>query len=184
MNHQQYEDWLFAYYDPIEETLTPQQVAELRTHLQTCPHCQNLADAWREMDAQLRRSPEVEPQPGFSSRWQSRLEAQSQRLHRRQSLATLGFALGGAALVLGSLVVMAWPWLSKPSLLVWGSLYQLVMLLNYADGIRQPMAAFLRSTGGLVPLVGWVFFVGVITELAVLWVVSLRLLTNPRRITQ
>lgn len=184
MNHQLYEDWLFAYNDPTEQSLTPQQVAELRTHLQTCPECQNLADAWREMDAQLRRSPAVDPQPGFTSRWQSRLEAEHQRLHRRQSLATLGCALGGAALVLGSLVILAWPWLSNPRMLLWGSVYQLFTLFNYADAITQPLAAFFRSASDLVPLVGWVFFVGIITELAVLWVVSLRLLTNPRRITQ
>jgi hypothetical protein len=36
----------------------------------------------------------------------------------------------------------------------------------------------------LMPLAAWVFGFGLFSEMAVLWVVSYRLLTNPRRITR
>jgi hypothetical protein len=184
MNHRLYEEWLFAYTDPSDDTLTPQQAADLRVHLQTCQDCQKLAEAWREVEVQLHHSPEMKPEAGFTQRWQTRQEAELRQLHRRQNMVVLGFASGGAALLLVSLLALVWPWLRTPSLLVWGALYQLITLYSYADSVGEAVGSLLRTTGGLVPMIGWVFLVGLVCEMAVLWIVSYRMLTNPRRIIQ
>jgi Putative zinc-finger len=184
MNHRLYEDWLFAYTDPSDDTLTPQEAAELRAHLQTCQDCQKLAEAWREVEVQFHRSVEMEPEAGFTQRWHMRQQAELRRLHSRQNLVVLVFAAGGAALLLGSLLVLVGPWLRTPSLLVWGGLYQLITLFSYANSVGEAVGSVLRTTGSLVPLLGWIFFIGLICEMAVLWIVSYRMLTNPRRFVQ
>ncbi len=184
MNHQLYEEWLFTYYDPAEEELTSQQIAELEAHLQGCQDCRKLADGWRGAGAQLRKAQEVAPQPGFTDRWQARFMVERQRLHHRQTLAMLIFAIGGAALLFGSLVVISAPWLREPRLLFWSWVYQMITLFAYADVVREVAASLFRTTTGAIPLVGWVFLAGLLCELGVLWVVSFRLLTNPRRIMQ
>jgi hypothetical protein len=188
MNHQLYQDWLFETHDQSSEkdaeSLTPQQEADLRAHLQSCQECGKLADSWREVEGQLRRTPEAAPEPGFTARWQARLEVDRLRLHRRQTLATLGFSVAGAFLLIGSLLVLGLPWLKAPSLLWWSWIYQLITMFTYADSVREALTALFRTTSGAVPLAGWVFFAGLLSELGVLWVVSYRLLTNPRRITQ
>jgi hypothetical protein len=50
--------------------------------------------------------------------------------------------------------------------------------------MRDFFSAAFRAATGVVPVVWWVLFAGLLCELGVLWVVSFRLLTNPRRITQ
>jgi anti-sigma factor RsiW len=179
MTHLPYEDWLLA--DPSEEPLTPQQTAALQEHLQDCAECRALADALREVEGELRAAVVVEPEAGFSHRFEARLEADRQRLFRRQSLALLGFSVSGAILLLGILALLVWPLFEMPSILFWMMVYRLAGIFTYAQEAQDFFAAF-RNTFGAISPIWWVLFAGVLSELAVLWIVSLRLLTKPRKV--
>jgi hypothetical protein len=184
MNHRLYEDWLFTHVDPGGDELSPQQVKELQVHMQTCPTCQQLANSWRQVEVELRRPVMVEPAAGFSLRFQARLEADLARLHRRQSLLVLAFYLGAAFLLVGSLLALAWPWLGSPEVLFWSWFYRLFTMASYVEVAQGFMRTLIQSAAGVMPFSGWMFLVGGLCELGVLWIVSFRLVTKPRRVTR
>jgi hypothetical protein len=96
----------------------------------------------------------------------------------------LGFSLTGTIQLLGSLVLLALPLLSSPDILIWTWVYRLISLVNYAEAVRNIFAVILGAVSGRISPVWWFIFVGVLSELLVLWVVSYRLLTNPRRVSR
>jgi hypothetical protein len=182
MTHQPYDEWLFE----AQDDLTMQQRDSLQVHLAGCADCRELAGALYQVESNLRREAQAgpTPAPGFADRWQSRLQADRQRLHRRQTITVLALSLGGALILVGAMLAAAWPWLRSPDMVVWIGLYRAFTLLSYLQGPGEVYPALLRVVSVVVPLAGWVLLLGVLSELSVLWVVSYRLLTNPRRITQ
>ncbi len=193
MNHKLYEDWLFAKPSedwrtadlPVaDETLTSQEAKALQEHLSACESCQQLSHAWRELDTHLTAAPLVGPAPGFTSRFQLRLEAERRRIERRQSFVVLGFSVAGAVLALGSLAVLFWPWLKTPSALMWAGAYRLFSLAWFFEAVGDFFTSLAVTMASVISPLWFILFVGLVCELAVLWVVSLRLLTNPRRIIQ
>lgn len=182
MNHQPYEDWLFA--DPIEEPLTPQQQVDLQAHLLECESCRSLAVAWQAVEADLNTGDMIWPRAGFTARWEERLEIEHARLHRRQSLAMLGFVIAGLTLLFTSLLLLAMPLLNAPDVWLWTGVYQGVQLIDDLRAIQETILKLLRGLTGVVPRVWWVLGLGVLSQLVVLWIVSLRVLTNPRRVTR
>ena len=181
MNHQPYEEWLFSYIDKLHE-LSPQQVQELKSHVQGCESCSRLASAWGLVVNEMRQTPLLEPAPGFKARWQERQRAEQKRVHLRQSIAMLGFSLGGASLVFGSLLMLSFPWLRAPRVLLLAWLYRMFTLAVYVEEIQQAASPIFQSLAGMWRPLWWVFLIGIITELTVLWVVSFRLATNLRRV--
>lgn len=179
MNHQQFEEWLFA-----DQTLTPQEEAVLQEHLADCESCRLLAASWREVERDLRKAPVEAPVPGFTLRWQVRLEGQQRRLHRRQSVVLLGYSIAGVVLLLGSLVILLWPQLQSPEALLYTWLYQVASLVAYFSFAGVVLSSIFRTATNIVPLVWWILIAGILCELGVLWVVSVRMLTNPRRISK
>jgi len=177
MNHQIFVDWIFE----DRHDLTAQQVVDLDDHLQSCERCQSLADSLHNLEVTFDQAEMVGPQSGFVARWENRLQASRERLHRRQIIITFLSAFTGLALLLGILVFAAWPWLRAPSLLFWTWIYQLFTIYTYLDAARELASPILTGSSGIVTMLVWVFGLGLLSELAVLWVVSYRLLTNPRR---
>lgn len=181
MKHLPYEEWLLD--QTTQAGLTDEERHALHAHLEDCAACSNLARAWREVDLELRRVSPVNPLPGFTLRWQARLERQRRRQHRRQSLAMLSFSIVGASFLLASLVLLAWPYLQTPSSTLWEMAYYLFSLTVLMGELGELLQLTFSSLGGSIPWVGWIFMVGVLCELCVLWFVSFRVLTQPRRIT-
>jgi predicted anti-sigma-YlaC factor YlaD len=185
MMHLPYQEWLL---EPPAEGLDPQQAAALQAHLQTCETCQALSGAWQQAERRLRLAEVVEPAPGFGERWQARLaEARQQarqRVHRRQAVLALGLSFSGALILLATLTLLAWPWLRSPNLLLWTWAYQLLSLYTLARGAGYQLLPLARAASGIMPLFVWIFLIGIMSQLALVWVVSYRLLTNPRRITK
>jgi predicted anti-sigma-YlaC factor YlaD len=179
MNHQPFEDWLFE-----QEDLTEQQSVELLEHLQACETCRSLGSALNEMETSLRAQPVLAPEVGFSERWQRRLEAERQRAHRKQTLSMLFLCAGGAVILLATLLVLVWPWLRSPEALAWVGLYRMLVVYSYIQGVGKTFGDMFLSLAGATSLVVWIFAFGLFSELSMLWVVSYRLLTNPRRITK
>jgi predicted anti-sigma-YlaC factor YlaD len=182
MTHQPYQDWLFDAPDD----LSPGQRSGLQAHLSTCGDCRALADALRQVETGLREEAQsgLAPQEGFAARWQARLQADRQRAHRRQTLLVLLLSLGAALLLLGVMLAAAWPLLRTPDMVLWVGLYRAFALLSYWQGPGGVYPALQRAVTVAFPLAAWVLLMGIASELGVLWVVSYRLLTNPRRITQ
>ncbi len=178
MNHQSYVNWIFDN----DQDLTTQQADDLNEHLHACERCQSLADSLHNLEAALDQAELIGPQSGFVTRWENRLEASRKRLHRRQIIITLSFVVAGLAVLLGVLVFAAWPWLRTPSLLFWTWIYQLFTIYTYLDALRELASPLLAGSRGAIAMLVWVFGLGLLSELAVLWVVSYRLLSNPRRI--
>ncbi len=181
MNHRLYEEWLLAGEDP-ETELTQQQAAALQEHLQSCEACRALAGAWREVKACLQEEPVLAPKAGFTNRWEMRLEAERERSQQRQIIIALVFALGGVLALGSTLVVLVWPWLRSPSVVLWVGLYRLFELYSYVQAAQGLLSGMLHLAAGGVPVVWLMIFAGLLCEMGVLWVVSFRLLTNPRRV--
>jgi hypothetical protein len=179
MNHKPAIDWLFE-----EDELSQTQSKMLQEHLAECDSCQVLAESYRQVAIALKRTEQVEPEAGFASRWQVRLQASRAKAHRRQIMATLAFMSGSILVLIGFLVFITWPWLRSPNLLLWTWIYQWITLFTYANALREVMVPAIWEITDLMPLAAWVFGFGFLSEMAVLWVVSYRLLTNPRRITR
>lgn len=184
MNHKLFEDWLFIYLDPHAGVLTADQVSALEDHLTACEHCRATEDSWRAVDNLLHREMVLSPKPGFASRWQSRQRQEQEKLHRRQSLAVLVFLFGGAVVLLGSLLILAWPWLGKPEVFLWSWIYRVVSMVTLGDPVSEVVSLILRSAPESLSPIWLILAFGFLCELAVLWLVFYRVLTNPRRVTQ
>ena len=182
MNHQPYTDWLFTGDMAGEDVLSPRQKAELQEHLQSCTPCRSMSDAWQMTERHLRGQDLTEPRSGFISRWEARLETDRKRAHRRQSGAMLAVCTGGAAVILIVLAILTWPWLRSPGLLLWTWIYHLFTIYSFVELARDIFGNLLRTATIAVPITWLIVLVGLISELGVLWIVSFRLLTNPRRI--
>ncbi len=180
MNHKPALDWLFE--DP--DDLTAAQSKGLQEHLAECTGCQQLSESYRDLSLALKRSGQVGPEAGFAERGQLRLEASRALAHRRQIIATLAFMVGGLVILLVLLLAFAWPWLRSPQLMLWTWIYQLMTMFAYANALREIVVPTVWELKDLMPLAAWVFGFGLLSEMAVLWVVSYRLLTHPRRVTK
>jgi hypothetical protein len=183
MNHQPFEDWLFD--DPVRSgrELGRAEQAALHEHLDGCEHCRQLSIASDSVDAQLRAAPSIGPAPGFTARWQARLELELQRLHRRQSLLALMFTVGAAALLFGALLILALPLFETPTLLLVTVAARLLGWLSFLGSVQDGLAGLLGAAANL-PVLAWVLLAGVLSQIAVLWLVTLRYFTNPRRVTK
>jgi len=182
MNHQPYLDWLFSGDEPGDDMLAPQQNVELQEHLQSCELCRSMSDAWQIVEKHLQGQTMVEPEPDFISRWEARLEVERRRMHRRQIGAMLVFSVGGAVVILATLVILIWPWLGSPGVLLWTWIYHLFTLYSYTELAQDILVRILRTAIIAVPVTWVIIMMGLFSELGVLWIVSFRLLTNPRRI--
>lgn len=176
MYHRPFEDWLLE-----EEPLTTEQEAALQEHLQSCTNCSQLSKAWKVVEVDLHRAPMLAPQAGFADRWQTRLEADRRQLHRRQSFAALFFSLGGAALLFGSLAIMALPVLASPRLLLWTWVLRLLDQVFYASELQETFISLLHIQTGIISPGVWIVLAGVFSMLVAIWVASLRVVAGSRR---
>jgi hypothetical protein len=188
MTHQQYEDWLFISLDPEAEPLALDEKQALAAHLETCQTCQQLAWAWSAMENELKEAPMVEPQAGFSMRWLDRQsasekQAERERLYRRQSLAMLAFTIAAGMLTIASLVIISLPLVDSPNLLFWSLVYRAMEAVSTIMGVGGMVSSLFDTAAGVAPVGLWILVFGLVCELGVLWVVSFRLLTKPRRVT-
>ena len=85
MNCQRVQDNFIDYQDG---SLPPDQSAELRAHLATCPTCQREWSALQEMTSKLDALPEAEPSPRLRENFYAMLES-----HQREADAPSPFAL-------------------------------------------------------------------------------------------
>lgn len=177
MNHYKYEALIFA-----EGPLPPAERTALEAHLQECQECSRLLSAWQGVQAEMQAAPALDPQPGFTARWQARLDLERQQVSKKQVGAVLGFSLAGAGLLLVTLVVIFWPVLESPKAYLYAFVYQAINLLFAADMVQGFLVGLTRSLSGPVSVITWIVLLGLACQLAVIWLVSLRIATKTRRV--
>jgi anti-sigma factor RsiW len=176
MTHQPFQDWLF------EDALDAGQADALHSHLETCADCRSLVGAFRQVERSLHAAPLVAPTPGFTLRWHSRLEAERSRLHHRQLRIAAVIGVSGAVILLGLLAILLWPLLDSLDALLWAGVYQLYLAFVFLRSASETLGAFARGVALVLPVAAWILALGLLTQAGVLWVVSYRYMTNPRRI--
>lgn len=176
MNHQPYRDWIF------EDTLDSLKTDALHSHLEACVECRSLVGAYHQVEHSLRTAPLVAPTQGFNLRFQARLGAERERLHRRQVGLALVFGVGGALALIILLALLFWPLLDSLNGFLWAGAYQLYLAFVFLRQAGEFLAGIARGLALALPLVVWIVALGLFTQALVLWVVSYRYMTNPRRI--
>jgi hypothetical protein len=182
MSHPPFESWLLS-----EEPLNPDQQQALQAHLSGCAFCRRLAGSWPEVHRYIRSVPPVRPAAGFAARWQDRLAAErlQERLRqqRRQSWGALFFTAGMAAfLLLLLLVQVAFIYRSPEQLLFAGAL-RIAELLSFANLAQELLLTLPNVLLTAIPPVWWAVSAAVLGLLCLVWILSLRRIMLPRRVT-
>ncbi len=164
MNHQPFETWIFN--DP---SLNPEQKRELQSHLQACAHCTALA----EINLELHSVKMTAPAPGFTQRFQKRLETRRVR-ERRDRLA------GSLVLVFGGLGLVAWftapyliRFLGSPAEWIAAGINFLLTLISMAEAIGDIGSILFRVLPGFIPPFAWLVIISTLSGLGLLWSVSI-----------
>ena len=183
MNHQPYEEWLF--YDPEspDEKLSNDDILKLEEHLEVCPSCRLLKNTWNEVEVELNLAPQISPEPGFTARWLRRLDKVNEYQNRKQAVSVFLFTLIGISVLLVILIALLWPFISSPNVLFWSFYDRFINAYSLGYIVLTSITALFSTSIKFVPISLWIFLVGIIFELGVIWLVSYRLLTLPRRIT-
>ncbi len=172
MNHQPFETWLLS-----EETLPPEQAKMLREHLRSCEACQRLEGSWAGVRQLFDRIEPAAPSPGFAARWQSRQAEQRRKRHQRQSWLLLAITGGLALASILVWFIQALGMVGTPQQWLMLAIYQLTSLFFFGESTTDALAAFFRSSFGVIPLLLWVFSIGAISVLGVLWIVAYQKIT-------
>ncbi|MCJ7717441.1 MAG: hypothetical protein MUO54_13100 [Anaerolineales bacterium] len=85
MKHQLYETWIL-----LGTELNQEQHRDLQIHLKGCSTCLSLYQAAHQINHLFKTSPVLEPNPGFSTRWATRVE----KVENRKNRLILGTTLG------------------------------------------------------------------------------------------
>lgn len=179
MNHLKYEEWLMS-----DEPLTPPEKQDLQEHLATCESCSRLAAAWNQVEVRLKAAPTLGPEPGFATRWQTRLVEARQKKHRRQNLLILLFSVGGAAVLLTILAFVALPLLRSPLPMLVRTAYQVTHVVSLADTLIETAGTLSRTVFDVIPTSLLIGIFTALSALCVLWIVAVRQLTTLRRVIE
>lgn len=162
MNHRLFEQWITE-----RPPLTPNEQSALQQHLQECPTCFAL---W-QVDGLLREAPAISPSPGFSERWQARLQEKVNEAPQapRPKLLLPILLIALLSLVAGALL----PTPNGPQLIP-DLIHAVAQTASTALFYSRAFLLLLKTAFTLIPLPYWFFlFASSIGALA-LWSLSLR----------
>ncbi len=182
MNHQLIKTWLLS-----DEPLLPEQVNALQEHLATCKSCLSLADSWLEVKVILNKSVPIQPVTGFAERWQARYIEQSQCLEQRRQRQSWWFFLIAATLaglLFTLLVAQVIASFSSPMEVFVSGVYLFSEAIASLATMQSLMTTLLNTLLLIIPSYWWFLLTGAISGLIIIWLVSLRLVIYPRRISQ
>ena len=181
MNHQPFETWLLS-----DEPLSPENTSALDEHLKTCQHCQQLQDGWLGVVNLFDDAPDVEPAPGFVTRWQAHLEADRQvglvARYRWQPwimLILIANVIAGLVFWLGTQLFTTF---ESPTQFVLFWIYRLVSTLTFVTTAQNILVTLLRTLTSVVPAGVWIALAAGLGASSVVWVISMASLAAiPRR---
>jgi hypothetical protein len=147
MNHHPYDRWLYQ-----RDELQREQVQALEQHLESCEHCARLAVSLERVEAVITAAPMQAPQPGFVSRWRTRLHAERHKPSFMQKRVLTLSTISGALIIIGTLgyrlVVQLQDTL--PSLLP--PILRVFHLLTYLNLVREILDVIIDSFIQALPI--------------------------------
>jgi anti-sigma factor RsiW len=183
MNHQLFETWILS-----DEALSSDQRETLQEHLQQCESCQALSSGWSEVRNLFGAITRSEPNPGFVNRWQARLAAERMQEERRrerlESLWMFVLHASGAAVLFLFLLLQIWFAFGSPTALLFAGVYQVTAIVTAVGAVGEAVTTIVRTMLSAVPPAYLVMSAAILTLLSMLWILSLRKLMLPRRITR
>jgi hypothetical protein len=183
MSHQPFETWLLS-----EAPLSTDQDQALQAHLSSCEVCRQLSENWPEVHRLFRAETPIPPAPGFSARWQARLAAarieERLRQQRRQSWWMLFFTGGVALFLLVILAVQIALIYESPQQLLFAGVFRIAEVLSTANLIQELLLTLPSFFFTVIPPFWWAVFAALLGLLGFIWILSLRRLMLPRRVTQ
>ena len=178
MGHQRFENWLLT-----EEPLKPEQQIELQTHLEACLICRTLSDSWQSVAQHLSATTLVDPAPGFTARWEARLETARALAERRTNLIILAFSTAGAVFLLALMVIQLFFAFESPAEFFLVSANQVARAFSGFNLTIEVLVAMVKTIPEIVLIGLWVGATG-LAVMSVLWIISIHQFTFQRRTLQ
>ena len=176
MNHQPFRGWLLS-----EQELTIEQAKALKEHLSACDACCQIETSWKELELAIKRSPELEPAPGFVDRWQAHLVNHQMVQQKRKGWYTIGATSLITTSLLTLVVIQVWSLIQSPSAHLAAWFDRLVGLVAIFFTIQNIVSAY-SLPSPVYTLVGGVFLLGMISFMSVLWLATYRRISMVRRV--
>lgn len=167
MDHQPYETWIFEKTD-----LAGPELTVLHQHLQECPRCRQLQEAWEKLTVQMHPAALVSPAAGFSQRWR---ESLPKRRARQQARQIRRFFLALCLANLLSLLVLTGFIVSASAPIDWmvsilQAATRLIITLSHA---QEVLLSWLRVIPPVIPILIWAMLAGSVCLLTSIWALSL-----------
>lgn len=154
MKHKPFETWIL-----LHEPLLPDQVQALDEHLVDCQHCSKLKQALMSAEILFQTAFDAQPAPGFSQRWQARLEEDRQeemsrrhRWHSWMALIVMGNTVAFWTLMLSQQLLATF---NSPAefFLMW--VFRFTSLFSSLTVAGHILSTLIDTLPGLIPPAGW-----------------------------
>lgn len=175
MNHQPFRDWILS-----NEELLPDQQQILQDHLYSCESCREIETAWLEVESTIRRTPQVQPAPGFTARWQSTMASYQLRQQKIHGWVGIGVTAFFVTCLLVILISQVWILVQSPDVFIAMWLERFVTMISLyftAQEILSPLSWNIS----VFSIIGVIFMVGITSFMSVLWLATYQKLSTARR---
>ena len=154
MKHKPFETWIL-----LHEPLLPDQDQALDEHLKDCQHCRQLKQALMGAETLFQTTFDAQPAPGFSQRWQARLEEDRQeemsrrhRWHSWMALIVMGNTVAFWTVILSQQLLTTF---NSPAefFLMW--VFRFTSLYSSITVAGHILSTLIDTLPGLIPPAGW-----------------------------
>ena len=182
MDHKPYESWLVA-----DEPLQPDQEISLQEHLETCKSCRQLQTSWRKVEVIFAERNFIQPQPGFTERWQLRLldelNIDSKKQQLRSTWIFLAATTGAAFLVLVIMSMRFFATMQNPTEAFISGMTMVAGILNLTETIQHAVYPLFDVIILSVPTIWWFFLVLSASLLTLVLTLSILRIYRLRRVS-
>jgi hypothetical protein len=156
MKHRLYKGWIVARGE-----LSPDQERELHLHLETCEACRAFAQAEQAVEMTFSSIKMLEPTPGFTRRWKTRLDEKRTHAHRRQTSLLLGLLSFGTTALFFPIVLQVIILLISPEDMLLGYAKGTIEWLAWLELLGEFSLTFINTLISTIP-VGWWLSIAVV----------------------
>ena len=175
MNHLPFKEWLLS-----DEPLTEDQSLAFADHMRTCEACRQTQNAWEDVKGLFQHTVPVEPKAGFTDRWLGRMAAQ----RARQQRVLLGVAVAvGVLLTLAALILLSAELsilIQNPTRFLLLCVTQMTSIFILISSLQDYLFVVFKHIP-LIPVVGLLLSLGLISLLGVVWLTTFQQLVIARR---
>jgi hypothetical protein len=178
MNHQHFKEWLIS-----EEPLSLEQSQELEVHIKDCVSCQQLQTAWSDVHHIIKDTTDVDPMPGFTSRWEMRWKQQHKHAQKRL-IWIVSTSLASIAIFVSFLLsLQLFELIRSPEQVALVFISRFAVLISYLTITKD----YLNFLSIYLPRVSFpiiVFAFGMMTLLCVIWLATMKQISRAWRIAK